>query len=793
LLGARAKAWTTIDRTVFEVSVRPEQLKEVVKLLAEHILKPSWTVARLEEAKAQLLSKHLDARRWSGRRMLTRLLQQTYHGHPNGRLTLPNPEQIQSLSLEHVQALYQRFYQPTRAHLVSVGSVDEEQLREWVDEAWSEWGSRASSTDAGFPSYPIAKLRGPDVELEVMGNGYAQLFISFPVPHLTPEGIAYLDLVSLLLVGDTDGRLYQVARRAGIDLKSARVFPISPDGPGAFVMSFEVSPKQVDALWRVTLEQLYQLSNRPPPLRLLEQAKLLFERETVRVNGSLSSQARRLGFFSSRWPNANALARYGRALAQTRPLDLTAYLKDLISSKRLHALVRSPAPEGVDPGLWVERFREQAFTILDQRDLDFRPGFHVINDQLGLLYEPSDSDGAVHVELTLPIADQLSKVHELSLGHWLAAQMSERLPHEPHYEASFHDRSITVGATIANSQLDEALSGLLARVRRAPLVTEHGWSSDTLERARQRALSGLEMSRQQPWHTLRYLERRASTAGKRGPLPSPSERIDRLKKQGSASLVRWYQEHVQGRPALLVVSGDVGHVELSRALQLFRVSSGGDAVEVKALKSHAEQPALRRCRQVLMSNDHKRVWASISFGLDQLKPELLPALAVLEASLSYPQAKLSRELNTRREVRRLQVSGHKVLQTPRLSLWLEVSPEGYQPAVNYIRESLDSLSSAPLEMELFQDIKRYALAQQAHQLSALSARARWLSQVWFRGWRGAEAQEGGSAQWWGAIDLVTPAQLQEAARALSFERATEAVWGPPNAQFALEGCKKINL
>lgn len=794
LLGAHAKAWTTIDRTVFEVSARPERLEEVVNLLAEHILKPSWTQARLEEAKSSLLAQHLDARKWSGRRMLTRILQQSYHGHPNGRLALPSPAQLQALTLAQVQALYQRCYLPTRAHMISVGSIDEERLREWVDEAWSGWGANsASSAEPELPHYPISKLRGPDVELEVIGSGYAQLFLSFPAPHLTPEGVAYLDLASLLLVGDSDGRLYQAARRAGVDLKSARAFPISPDGPGAFVMSFEVSPKHLDELWRVTLEELYLLSHRPPSLRLLEQAKLLFERETVRVNGSLSSQARRLGFFSSRWPNANALARYGRALAQTRPRDLAVYLKDLLSSARLHALVRSPAPEGIEPSLWVERFREQALSILDRRDLDFRPGFHVVNQQLSLLYEPNDSDGAVHLELTLPVAPKLSKASELSLGHWLAAQMSERQPHEPHYVASFHDHSITVGATIANSQLDEALIGLITRVSQAPKVTEKGWMSDTLERARQRAISALELRRQQPWFKLRYLERRAAQAGKLGALPSPSERADRLKRQGSASLVRWYQEHIQGKSALLVVSGDVEHTELSRALQVFRAGAPGDALQVEALKAKHLDPPSKRCRQLTVSSDLQRTWASVSFDLHGLKPELLPALAILEATLSYPQAKLSRELSAQRSVRRFKLSTHESAQRPRFSTWLEVDPEGYEGAVSQLRAALQELAEAPLELSHFQDIKRYAISQQAHQLSALRARAQWLARMWFQGWEGVEAQEGAVTQWWSALELVTPAQLQEVAQALTEQRAVEVMWAPPTSAFALKGCKKINL
>lgn len=794
LLGAQAKSWATIDRTVFEISMVPEQLQNVVKILAEHIVRPTWNKAHFEKAKIALLSKHLDARKWSGRRMLTRLLQQSFHGHPNGRLTLPSPEQVQKLTLEQVQDFYRRCYRPDRAHLVSVGSVNEELLREWVDEAWSSWESMTqTTTDLELPSYPSSKLRGPDVELEVVGSGYAQIFVSFPIPHLTPEGVAYLDLTSLLLVGDTDGSLYQAARRAGIDLKSARAFPITPDGPGALIMSFEVSPKQVDALWRVILEQLYILSHRPPQLRYLEQAKLLFERETIRVNGSLSSQARRLGFFSSRWPNANALARYGRALSQTRPRDLKTYLKDLISSQQLHALIRSPAPEAVDPGLWTERFREQALSVLDQRDLDFRSGFHVVDEQLSLIYEPSDTDGAIHLELTIPVSPKLNQVSELSLGHWLAAQMTERQPHEPYYQARFHDQSITIGATMSNSQLDEGLTGLIARIRQAPRVTEPSWSSGTLEQARQRAISTLELKRQQPWLKLRYLEKRTTFAGKLGGLPSPTEQIERLKKQGSASLIRWYQEHVQGKPALLVVSGDVEHTELSRALQVIAQGTGGNILQAEALRGLSKRPKLKRCRQAHMSSDFQQIWSSLMFDLQDLKPDFLPTLAILKASLNYPQVKLRRELNVRRDIKRFKVSTHENYDDPHLSVWVEASPEGYLEAISQLQNSLQTLAQAPLERSLFEDIKRFALSQQAHQLSSLHMRTQWRARMWFSKWKPAESPEGDLKGWLSALDLVTPAQLQELAQTLSFGKAIEVIWGPPTASFALKGCKKINL
>jgi len=794
LLGARAKSWTTIDRAVFEVSARPERLKEVVDTLAEHILRPSWTQADLERAKAQLLSQHLDSRKWAGRRMVTRLLSQTYHGHPNGRLILPNEAQLKALDLSTLQAFYQRAYHPTRAHLIGVGGLNEERLREWVDEAWSGWGADGErALEPELAGYPLAELRGPDIELEVVGSGYAQLFLSLPVPHLTPEGVAYLDLASLLLVGDSDGLLYQAARRAGVDLKSARVSPISPDGPGALLLSFEVSPQQVDLLWRVILEQLYYLSQRPPSLRLLEQAKLLFERETVRVNGSLSSQARRLGFFSSRWPNTNAITRYGRAIAQSRPRDLKAYLSDLISSKRLHALIRSPAPEGVEASLWSERFREQALSLLDQRELDYRPGFHVIDEQLSMLFEPSDSDGAIHLELTVPITERLTRVRELSLGHWLAAQVSERAPHEPYFEATFHDSSLTISATMANDQLDEGLSGLLARVRAAPLVTEPRWSSDSLERARQRALSSLEMRRQQPWLKLRYLERRAVASGKRAALPSAAERAERLRKQGSASLVRWYQEHIQGRPALLVVSGDLEHQSLSSALQSLSKGAPGDALQVERLRGEPRGSQLKRCKRVLESSDHSRAWGSVSFDIGGLREDQLPALALLEAALSAPQGSFKRGLEGRYALKNFRTSAHESNQRPRLSLWFEVAADGYQRAAQQLQRALGELSAAPLELERFDDVKRYALSQQAHRLSTLKGRSRWLSRLWFQGWRGLEGERGALRSWWEALELVSPEALYDVARALSFERAVEALWAPPSTPFALKGCKDVKL
>jgi predicted Zn-dependent peptidase len=637
-------------------------------------------------------------------------------------------------------------------------------------------------------------LRGPDVEVEVVEGGLAHLLVSLPIPHLTPEMVAYLDLTSLLLTGDGDGSLYSAARRLGVELREARAFPVTPDGPGALVISLEVSANHLDQLWGALIEQLNTLKLSPPSLRQLEQVKLLLERESAQTRASLTHQARRLGFFSTRWSNANALSRYRRALSQVRPRELTSFLKDIFVSDRLHALVRSPAPKGLDGALWAERLRERAVAVMDQRELKLFPGFHALDDQLGLLFEPSPSEGVVSLSLTLPTRPSLTRASELSLGHWLAAQMSERQPYEPHIKARFHHEALELSATIDVRQLDDALVAMMRRVRGEPVSAERAWSSETLERARVKAMGALELTRHQPWRHISDLGDRVALAFDYPPLPSASERLHALKELGSAHLVRWYQEHVASAPALLVVTGDVSRAELSRALRASLERGQGSAFTEASLKRAPLTEPLKRCRRAHESSDRPLTWLNLRFGLHDLTPRDLPALALLEAALTTPQGAPYRALKRVEGVQRTLLRRGGAAHSPHLSMLFNVRSEQTSALMNALRDGVRSLTEAPLTPEALAELKRAARAREAHTLQHLNARAQWLSAAWFAGWRAEREGEGLLNAWWRALDQVSAEDLKRVSQAvLRFEQAAEAQWAPPRAPAALSGCSKVTL
>jgi|GEM_PF-2746598 len=811
-LGAQARAWTSADRAVLELTLTPEGLPDALALLAGAVRAPRWTPEALERVKREMIAHQERARSWAGRRLLDRLLSDVYGAHPSGRPVTPAAEELDALTLDGARAFYNATYAPSSAYLICVGPVEESALRALVDEAWRGWRSPASAdrggVDAGGappaaapraapPPLDLSAARGPRVEVEVAQAGRAQALLGFPVGPLTPETVAHLDLLGLLLAGEGDGALHQAARRAGVNLTGARVFPVTPDGPGALVLSAEVPASQIDALWRVLLEQLSDLRARPPRLRALEQAKLIFERESARSNETLSGQARRLGFFAVRWPQEDALLRYARAISQARPDNIAALLRDVVTPGRLSALVRSPAPEGVGPDLWAERLRELVGVLMDPRRVDLRPGLNALNANTTLLFDPAKMDGVVTVRAAVPVRPRLGRTADLALAHWLAAQMSERQMHEPAFSAQFNDESLTLSATVAATQLEDALAGVVQRLRQPPLRSEPPWSSDALERARLHALSALSLTRYQPWQRLRHLERRALLAFDAPPLPSPHERHAALQELGASSLTRWYQEHVQGAPALITVSGDVTAAQLSRAVSPLTASSASVVAAPMpdgALRPPLPGAPLTQCRGALESADHARAWLSLTFDLRALPPEDWAALSMLEAALTGPLLDLSGRLSAEAGGDRLRAQPHRAGQPPRLSLAVEVNPERAGEATRAITAAVERLQAAPLSADELRQLRAYARAAHAHLMSTTAGRAAWVSRMWLAGWRGAEGPDGPRRAWERELEGVTAEGLRRVAReALRLTAAVEAAVGPPALRRALEGCREVTL
>ena len=130
---------------------------------------------------------------------------------------------------------------------------------------------------------------------------------------------------------------------------------------------------------------------------------------------------------------------------------------------------------------------------------------------LNSYFSQSQSEGVTSLMATITLnlnahESSLRSTSALALGHWFAALISEPIPNEPRFKATFHDEGLTLSTTFPSHLIGEAFNALMKKLRQAPLRTETQWSSEYVERARKSALIKLSKLDKDPLKKLRLSE-----------------------------------------------------------------------------------------------------------------------------------------------------------------------------------------------------------------------------------------------------------------------------------------------
>ena len=251
--------------------------------------------------------------------------------HPYSWPVIGSMEDLSAASFEDVAAFFRTYYVPNNASLVIAGDIDIAGTRALV-EKWFADVPRGK---------PVARLSPPTPVLDGVKQKtisdrvqLPRLYLAWHTPALFKPGDAAMDVVSSLLTGGKNARLY---RRLVYDLQIAQdvsAFQQSQALGGSFVIMATARPGQtLSAIQTVIDEELDALRKSPPEARemtrALNQTEASFFRGMERVGG-FGGKADRLNayFASTGTPDyfEKDLARYRAVTAVEVQEAVTKYL-----------------------------------------------------------------------------------------------------------------------------------------------------------------------------------------------------------------------------------------------------------------------------------------------------------------------------------------------------------------------------------------------------------------------------------------------------------------------------------
>jgi zinc protease len=152
-LGATLQFTNEDERVRFTAKCHSSVVRELLKIMSECMMAPSFTQYQIEFTKAEIISD-IEAEQDETRTRAYRLLMPLIYGEksPLGRNPMGDTSHIRAVSSEDIAEFYNKYYLPSRTLLVATGNFDFSDLASQVDLRFGKWENKSNSRSSSSSS-----------------------------------------------------------------------------------------------------------------------------------------------------------------------------------------------------------------------------------------------------------------------------------------------------------------------------------------------------------------------------------------------------------------------------------------------------------------------------------------------------------------------------------------------------------------------------------------------------------------------------------------------------------------
>ena len=268
-------------------------------------------------------------------------------GHPYHWPVIGYMPDLTAASYEDVVAFYKQYYAPSNASLVIAGDIDPAATRTLVE----KWFGDVKPGPAAEPmSTPAVRLTGVQKKTITDRVALPRLYLAWLTPRLYEPGDAALDLLSSILTGGKNSRLY---KRLVYDMQIAQSVESYQGSQGLsshfLIMATPRPGHTIEELQKVIDEELLKLQREAPAPREVERAR-------NQIESAYYSRLERVGGFGGKADQLNAYYTntgnpdwFDEDLARYRPLaasDIRAAAEAFLPLQRRIELTVVPESAG---------------------------------------------------------------------------------------------------------------------------------------------------------------------------------------------------------------------------------------------------------------------------------------------------------------------------------------------------------------------------------------------------------------------------------------------------------------
>jgi zinc protease len=342
LAGARAeageaRAWTSLDATVFETVVAAPLAPAAVDAFGAMLARATFDAALVERLRADAVGEARRAAASPVALASDALYAAAFAGHAYGRPVLGGEATLRALAPADVTAFHARAYAGAAVTLVAVGDFDAPALRARVEAALAAL-PRGVAPARARP----AALVGPSAAVVALDGREARLCVGFRFAESDADALAAVDVLAVTLARRGAGRLprelvqnRQLARAAAASVFRGR------DG-GLLALEVPLVAGRVDEAARVVLAEASRAAAELGDVELGD-ARAALEGDVARAQDTAAGYARKLGFFATVAGDPAFGERYLEALRALEPGRVREIARALIRPANVALAAAVPA------------------------------------------------------------------------------------------------------------------------------------------------------------------------------------------------------------------------------------------------------------------------------------------------------------------------------------------------------------------------------------------------------------------------------------------------------------------
>lgn len=196
-LGGDINAYTSLDRTVYYLTLPKEHYEVGLKVLYDIFAETNFDDKSFEEEKKVILEEMKRGYDNPQRMLYQKFFETAFDKHPAKRPVIGYEKTIENATIKRVMDFYKKYYSPESSYLVIVGDFDRDKLESKIKEIFSKYVYKVS--DFKDSKTLDENFNAPKISYKTMEVNSCYIMLGIPTTDIYSLYVAPMDVLSYFL------------------------------------------------------------------------------------------------------------------------------------------------------------------------------------------------------------------------------------------------------------------------------------------------------------------------------------------------------------------------------------------------------------------------------------------------------------------------------------------------------------------------------------------------------------------------------------------------------------------